>query len=93
MSQLNRQDLKLGFTAGTQATSAKFGDFIDSAYNRTDDSVLAGPSGQTGANGLWFNNIGATPATLTSAGTTGQFAADESGAWICIGINKWIRLA
>lgn len=91
--QQNRQDLKLGFTGGTSASSTKFGNLIDSFYNVDEDSVLVGPSGQTGANGLWFYNIGATPGGLTAPGVLGQFAIDPEGAWVCIGNGAWIQIA
>ena len=93
MSQSNRLDLKIGFTGGTMATATKFANLIDSFYNIQDDSVLAGPLGHTGSSGLWFDNIGATPAGLTAPGITGQFAIDPQGAWVCIGSGYWIQIA
>lgn len=91
--QQNRQDLKIGFTGGTSANGTKFGNLIDSFYNVNEDSVVKGPSGQTGAMGLWFYNIGATPGGLTAPGVTGQFAIDPQGAWVCIGNGAWIQIA
>ena len=91
--QQNRQDLKLGFTGGTSATATKFGNLIDSFFNKTEDNVVLSPEGTTGANGLWFYNIGATPGGLTEPGKTGQFAIDPLGAWVCIGNGAWIQIA
>ena len=84
MSQLTRLILKQGFTGGTSANGTKFGNLIDSFYSITEDSVLAGPSGQTGANGLFFfNDIGAIPSGLTAPGVPGQFAINSTGASSC----------
>jgi hypothetical protein len=91
MSQLNRDSLKSGFTAGSQATASKFGDLFDSTYIKLNDPVLLGPSGQTGNNGLWFNVIGSTPNGYSASGITGQIAADSSGIWVCIGTNNWVK--
>jgi hypothetical protein len=91
--QQNRQDLKLGFTGGTMATATKFSNLIDSFYNKEDDGVVLSPEGTTGAQGLWFYNIGATPGGLSEPGKTGQFAIDANGAWVCIGNNFWIQIA
>ena len=52
MSQKSRINLKTEFVAGTAATAQKFEDLIDSSYNTNDDSVLMGPIGLTGTNGL-----------------------------------------
>lgn len=52
MSSITRITLKTQFAAGTAATATKFGNLIDSAYNTNEDSVLIGPIGLTGTNGL-----------------------------------------
>ena len=52
MAIKNRTQLKSNFVSGTAATASKFDDIFDSHFNRYDDSVLAGPIGQTGTNGL-----------------------------------------
>jgi hypothetical protein len=52
MSTKSRINLKNDFVSGTAATQSKFEDLIDSSYNTYQDSVLLGPSGQTGTNGL-----------------------------------------
>jgi hypothetical protein len=52
MSSKSRINLKSEFVSGTAATQSKFEDLIDSSYNTYQDSVLLGPSGQTGTNGL-----------------------------------------
>jgi len=52
MSQKSKLSLKSEFVSGTAATSAKFEDLIDSAYNKVDDSILYGPLGVTGKYGL-----------------------------------------
>jgi hypothetical protein len=71
MSIESRNTLKTGFVAGTAATQSKFADFIDSAYNRSDDSLVLGPTGINGTYGL----LGPT------GGTYGMFV--YSGAnWV-----------
>jgi hypothetical protein len=45
-------DLKDTFATGNQANEDAFADLIDSAYNKSDDSVLLGPEGVTGTYGL-----------------------------------------
>jgi hypothetical protein len=52
MSIKNRNTLKAEFVSGTAATSSKFDDIFDSHFNKYEDSVLAGPLGLTGTNGL-----------------------------------------
>jgi hypothetical protein len=52
MSSKSRINLKTAFASGTAATQSKFEDLIDSSFNTYQDSVLLGPSGQTGTNGL-----------------------------------------
>ena len=52
MAIQNRTQLKSNFISGTAATASKFDDIFDSHFNKYDDSVLAGPVGQTGTNGL-----------------------------------------
>jgi hypothetical protein len=89
MSQLNRDSLKSGFTAGSQATSSKFSDAFDSVFIKTDDSVLLGPSGQTGNYGLMgpiggtyigFYLLGSTaPTGPTASGSTGQVITSVVG--------------
>ena len=52
MSSKSRINLKNEFVSGTAATQSKFEDLIDSSFNTYDDSVLVGPVGLTGTNGL-----------------------------------------
>ena len=52
MAIKNRTQLKGQFVAGTAATASKFDDLFDSHFNKFEDSVLAGPEGLTGTNGL-----------------------------------------
>ena len=52
MAIKNRTQLKSNFVSGTAATASKFDDIFDSHFNKYDDSVLAGPVGLTGTNGL-----------------------------------------
>jgi hypothetical protein len=52
MAIKNRTQLKAEFVSGTAATAAKFEDIFDSHFNKYEDSVLAGPIGETGTNGL-----------------------------------------
>ena len=52
MAIKNRTQLKAEFVSGTAATAAKFEDIFDSHFNKYEDSVLAGPVGETGTNGL-----------------------------------------
>jgi hypothetical protein len=90
MSQLNRDSLKSGFTAGSQATASKFSDVFDSVYVKNDDSLLLGPSGQTGNYGL-IGPIGGTyigfylsgstaPTGPTASGSTGQVITTVTGS-------------
>lgn len=48
----NVNDLKDIFSTGNQANESAFGDLLDSAYNKSDDSILLGPLGITGTYGL-----------------------------------------
>jgi hypothetical protein len=52
MSQKSRINLKEDFSSGSFITEDKFADLIDSSFNTNDDSVLYGPLGLTGTNGL-----------------------------------------
>ena len=52
MSIKTRNTLKSEFVSGTAATQSKFEDIFDSQYNKAEDSVLIGPVGLTGTNGL-----------------------------------------
>jgi hypothetical protein len=95
MSQKSRLNLKNEFVSGTAATQEKFEDLIDSSFNRYEDSVLMGPIGLTGTNGLvgpagatHYNGlIGPDGAThyiglwmdYTSAAPTGPSAIGEPG--------------
>jgi hypothetical protein len=92
MSIISRNSLKSKFVSGTAATQSKFDDLFDSSYNKNDDSVLLGPTGITGAYGLWFTNLGSTPTSLSATGSTGQVASGASGLWLCIAQNTWILL-
>jgi hypothetical protein len=107
MSIKNVNDLKNEFVSGTAATPDKFADLIDSAYNKANDSVLLGPIGQTGQNGLlgptgsvfynglWYEYIGGSsgPIGATDSGKPGQIFANENGLWICISEDNWIFLS
>lgn len=52
MAIKNRTQLKSEFVSGTAATATKFEDLFDSHFNKYEDSVLNGPVGLTGTNGL-----------------------------------------
>lgn len=52
MAIKNRTQLKSEFVSGTAATASKFEDLFDSHFNKYEDSVLNGPVGMTGTNGL-----------------------------------------
>lgn len=52
MAIKNRTQLKSSFVSGTAATATKFDDIFDSHFNKYEDSVLSGPSGLTGNNGI-----------------------------------------
>jgi hypothetical protein len=107
MSIKSRNDLKAEFVAGTAATESKFNDVFDSHYNKYEDSVLLGPIGQTGQNGLlgptgpvfynglWYEYIGGSsgPSGATDSGKPGQIFANEDGLWVCIEPDNWIFLS
>ena len=69
MSQKSKLSLKSEFVSGTAATSAKFEDLIDSAYNKVDDSILYGPLGTTGKYGLLGPTGGTYNGLIGPAGT------------------------
>ena len=52
MASKSRNTLKSEFVSGTAATQSKFEDIFDSHFNVYEDSVLLGPTGVTGTNGL-----------------------------------------
>lgn len=78
MSIKTRTQLTAQTVTGQPATAAKFEDMIDSAYNKADDSILAGPLGMTGTIGLWISAT--APTASTSTGVTGQVAFGITGA-------------
>jgi len=90
MAIIRRNNLKAEFQDGNMATQAYFEDFIDSAYNRAEDSVLMGPLGLTGKYGLlgptggttigMYISNSAAPASSTSPGLTGQVILKSTGA-------------
>ena len=99
MSILSRNTLKTEFVAGTAATSAKFTDLIDSAFNRNDDSLVLGPTGMTGTYGL----LGPTGGTYMgmfispsyagftgASGMTGQTIFDGYTMYVYSGVN-WVK--
>jgi len=99
MSIESRNTLKTGFVAGTAATQSKFADFIDSAYNRSDDSLVLGPTGINGTYGL----LGPTGGTYMgmyicpfyagftgASGRTGQTIFDGYTMYVFSGSN-WVK--
>jgi hypothetical protein len=70
MSIQTRSTLKAGFTSGSQATSEKFDNLIDSAYNKSEDSLLFGPLGLTGNYGLLGPSGGTNYGLLGPSGGT-----------------------
>jgi len=72
MSIKTRTQLVAQTQTGQPATASKFEDMIDSAYNKAEDSILAGPLGMTGTVGLWISAT--APTAYNSAGVTGQVA-------------------
>ena len=84
-------ELKLLFASGTAATGTKFTALIESFWNKLEDSIPLGPTGITGINGIRYTIIGATPLTPTASGITGQIAIDNTGIWICSGLNNWLN--
>lgn len=99
MSITSRNTLKTGFASGTAATSSKFGDLIDSAFNRNDDSLVLGPTGMTGVYGL----LGPTGGTYMgmyvcpfyagftgASGITGQTVFEGYNMYVFSGTN-WVK--
>lgn len=86
----NRQNLKELFSNGTRATQEKFESFIDSTFNKEDDSILEGPMGMTGQIGLWISNE-AVPFGPTSEGIKGQVIISGTAMYICHEENTWIK--
>jgi hypothetical protein len=90
MSVINRNSLKAEFQEGNMATEAYFHDFIDSTYNRAEDSVLMGPLGMTGKYGLLGPTGGTTigmyiidaltPSGPTASGSTGMVIIKHTGS-------------
>ena len=78
MSIKTRTQLVAQTATGQPASASKFEDMIDSAYNKAEDSILAGPLGMTGTIGLWISAT--APTASTSAGVTGQIAFGITGA-------------
>jgi hypothetical protein len=78
MSIKTRTQLVAQTATGQQASASKFEDMIDSAYNKAEDSILAGPIGLTGSIGLWVSAT--APTAYTSAGSTGRIAFGLTGA-------------
>jgi hypothetical protein len=98
MAILRRNNLKAEFQTGNMVTQEYFGDFIDSAFNKEDDSVLLGPLGLTGKYGLLGPTGGTTigmyisnatgPTSSTSLGSTGQVIFGSTGT---SGANMFIH--
>jgi len=90
MAIKNRTQLKSEFVSGTAATSSKFDDIFDSHFNKYEDSVLAGPSGLTGTNGLvgpsgatFYNGIiGPSGATFYNGIIGPAGATFYNGLWL-----------
>jgi hypothetical protein len=78
MSIKTRTQLVAQTATGQQASASKFEDMIDSAYNKAEDSILAGPIGLTGSIGLWVSAT--APTSKNSSGSTGQIAFGLTGA-------------
>ena len=78
MSTKSRINLKNDFVSGTAATQSKFEDLIDSSYNTYQDSILLGPSGQTGTNGL----VGPTGVTSYNGLKGPDGATHYLGLWL-----------
>lgn len=78
MSIKNRNTLKSEFVSGTAATSSKFDDIFDSHFNKYEDSVLAGPLGLTGTNGL----VGPKGATFYNGLIGPDGATSYKGLWL-----------
>ena len=104
MSIKSRINLKNEFVSGTAATQQKFEDIFDSSYNMNDDSVLVGPIGQTGTNGLvgpagathytglWIDSTGTSgPSGASASGATGQVIIDGGIMYICTVLNNWVK--
>jgi hypothetical protein len=92
MSIKNRNTLKAEFVSGTAATSSKFDDIFDSHFNKYEDSVLAGPLGLTGTNGLigpggatFFNGLIGPGGTTFYNGLIGPGGTTSyNGVWYTI---------
>jgi hypothetical protein len=92
MSIKNRNTLKSEFVSGTAATSSKFDDIFDSHFNKYEDSVLAGPLGLTGTNGLvgpdgatFFNGLIGPGGTTFHNGLLGPDGETSyNGVWYTI---------
>lgn len=90
MAIQNRTQLKSNFVSGTAATASKFDDIFDSHFNKYDDSVLAGPIGQTGTNGLigpsgntFYNGLIGPSGSTFYKGLLGPIGSTHySGLWI-----------
>ena len=103
MAIKTRNTLKGLFAAGTAATQSKFDDLFDSHFNKGEDSILNGPVGLTGQNGLlgpsgatFYNGLlgrtGVTgPTASYSAGTTGEVILDGTAAYIHTG-TVWFKI-
>jgi hypothetical protein len=94
MANKTRTQLTTQFGTGQQASASKFEDLIDSAYNRSEDSVLAGPLGVTGTLGLWISAT--APSGPVSSGSTGQTVVSigVSGATSYMYVHtgsQWVR--
>jgi len=104
MATQQRSDLYDQFVSGTAATEDKFVDLIDSSYNRRDDSVLLGPTGSTGLNGLigpsgatFYNGLflssSSVPSGPTASGMTGEVVIDTGSDFLYIcGGSYWVRV-
>jgi|688.fasta_scaffold912711_1 hypothetical protein len=83
MSIKSRNSLKIDFAAGTAATSNKFEDLIDSTLNKNEDSLLNGPIGLTGTNGL----IGPSGSTFYNGLVGPDTEEHQLGLWLSLGAS------
>lgn len=83
MSIKTRNLLKNDFASGTAATQNKFEDLIDSTLNKNEDSVLMGPIGLTGTNGL----IGPSGSTFYNGLIGPDTEEHQLGLWLSVGAS------
>lgn len=83
MAIKTRNTLKGLFAAGTAATQSKFDDLFDSHFNKGEDSILNGPVGLTGQNGL----LGPSGATFYNGLLGPSGATFQTGLWLRTGVT------